>query len=641
MVISYSLFSDFDINLFKSGRHYNLYNKFGAHLVNLDGKDGCYFSVWAPSAASVFVIGDFNNWNEKSDLLNVRWDESGIWEGFIPGNFELINYKFLIISKRSHILLEKSDPFSRYCEIPPKKASVIINSDFEWTDFNWVSNRAKNGNKSIPNSIYEVHLGSWMRKTRDNEFLNYKELAYSLCRYVKDLGFTHIELMPIMEFPYDPSWGYQITGYFSPTSRFGSTDDFKYLINHFHKEGIGIILDWVPSHFPSDSNGLGFFDGSNLYEHPDMRKGYQPDWKSLIFNYGRNEVRSFLISNAFFWLKEFHIDGFRVDAVASMLYLDYSRNEGEWETNIYGGRENLDSISFIKELNSEISKNFEGIQTIAEESTAFPKVTSSVENGGLGFDKKWMMGWMNDTLNYFKRDTIYRKHHQNEITFSLSYAFTENFVLPLSHDEVVHGKASLLMKMPGDQWQKFANLRLLYGYMFAHPGNKLLFMGAEIAQINEWNFDASLDWHLLEIPLHKQIQDFIRALNKLYTSNPALYEKQFSPDGFEWINGGDTENCVINFIRKGNKPKDDIIVLINFSSNVISNYRIGLPRKGNLVEILNSDDPIFGGSGVVNNSKISSEKINWNGRECSTEVKLPPLAVTFFKYSTARKRNSL
>jgi 1,4-alpha-glucan branching enzyme len=641
MVISYSLFSEYDIDLFKCGKHYDLFNKFGSHILAKDGQVGCYFSIWAPSANQVFVIGDFNKWNRVSDLLNVRWDESGIWEGFIPGNFDFSNYKFLIISKNANIVLEKSDPFARFSEIPPKKASKVVNSKFLWSDSKWILNRILNKNKGLPNSIYEVHLASWRRSLPNNELLTYKEIAVSLCSYVKDLAFTHVELMPIMEYPYEPSWGYQITGYFSPTSRFGSVDDFKFFINHFHKQGIGVILDWVPSHFPSDANGLGFFDGSNLYEHPDIRKGYQPDWQSLIFNYGRNEVRSFLISNAFFWLKEFHVDGFRVDAVASMLYLDYSRNEGDWEPNIYGGRENLDSVSFIKELNSEISKNFEGIQTIAEESTAFPQVTTSVENGGLGFDKKWMMGWMNDTLNYFKRDTIYRKFHHYEITFSLSYAFTENFVLPLSHDEVVHGKASLLMKMPGDKWQKFANLRLLYGYMFAHPGNKLLFMGSEIAQVKEWNFDASLDWHLLEIPEHKKIQDYIRALNQLYTSNPALYEKQFSSDGFEWINGGDTENCVINFIRKGNNPKDDIIVLINFSSNVIQKYRIGLPRKGNLMEVLNSDNPIYGGSGVLNSKTINSEKIECNGREFSAEVQLPPLAVTFFKYPTVRKRNSL
>jgi 1,4-alpha-glucan branching enzyme len=640
MVVPYSLFTNYDIALFKCGKHFNLFDKLGAHFIEYKTIKGIYFAIWAPSASKVFVIGDFNNWNKTSDLLNVRWDESGIWEGFIPFNFKTGNYKFFIINKDGNVAFEKTDPFASHNETPPRTASKFSTSVFEWKDSDWVISRTANKNKNLPVSIYEVHLGSWKRNIQGNTFLNYKEIAVSLCNYVQNMGFTHIELMPIMEYPYDPSWGYQITGYFSPSSRFGNQDDFKYFVNYFHLQGIGVILDWVPSHFPSDEHGLGNFDGSNLYEHPDIRKGYQPDWKSLIFNYGRNEVRSFLISNAFYWLKEFHIDGFRVDAVASMLYLDYSRNDGEWEPNIYGGNENLESISFLKELNNEISNNFEGIQTIAEESTAFPRVTTSVEDNGLGFDKKWMMGWMNDTLTYFKRDPIYRKFHQNEITFSLSYAFTEKFVLPLSHDEVVHGKASLLMKMPGDEWQKFANLRLLYGYMFAHPGNKLLFMGAEIAQIREWNFDSSLDWFLLEDTKHKQIQDFVRSLNHLYTSNPALYEMQFSSEGFEWINGGDTENCVINFIRKGNNEKDDLIVLLNFSSNVILNYRIGLPRKGKLKEVLNSDNSIFGGSGVVN-CEIISEKVHWNGRENSAEVKLPPLAVTFFKYTTTRKRNSL
>ena len=629
-VKAFSLFTDFDINLFKAGKHYRLYEKFGAHSAEVDGVKGVYFSVWAPSARAVSVIGDFNYWNDKQHRLSVRWDESGIWEGFIPDAEEGMRYKFKIKS-HSHVETEKADPYAFFCEKPPHTASIVENIEgYKWKDKNWMSYRKDKNGLDKPYAVYEMHMGSWMRNEKD-EFLTYKELANKLVKYLTDMNFTHVEFMPVMEYPYDPSWGYQIVGYFAPTSRFGSPKDLMFLIDQLHKNDIGVIFDWVPSHFPSDDHGLGFFDGSHLYEHPDRRKGYHPDWKSLIFNYGRNEVRSFLISNAFFWLDKYHVDGLRVDAVASMIYLDYSREEGEWEPNEFGGRENLDAISFLKDFNQGVYENFDGIQTIAEESTAFPGVTKPVNLGGLGFGMKWMMGWMHDTLEYFSKDPIYRKHHQNEITFSLAYAFSENFVLPLSHDEVVYGKKSLLNKMPGDEWQKFANLRLMFGYMYSHPGTKLLFMGAEFGQSSEWNFAQSLDWHLLEYPPHKGLQTFLKDLNTLYKNTPALYEKAFSDEGFEWINFSENENSVISYIRKGHDEVNDIIVVCNFTSVVRKNYRIGLPRKGSLKQILNSDFKKYHGSGVSNSKKIKIERKDWDNRKYSTEITLPPLAIIAFK----------
>ena len=629
-VKAYSLFTDFDIDLFKSGKHYRLYEKFGAHSIELEDEKGVYFSVWAPSAKKVSVIGDFNYWNDKQHQLNVRWDESGIWEGFIPDIHEGMRYKFKIKSN-NNIETEKADPYAFFCETPPNTASIIRDvATYDWKDKDWMGYRKDKNGLDKPYSVYEVHLGSWMRNEA-GDFLTYKELAKKLVTYLKEMNFTHVEFMPIMEYPYDPSWGYQLVGYFAPTSRFGSPQDFMYLVDQLHKNDIGVILDWVPSHFPSDDHGLGFFDGSHLYEHPDHKKGYHPDWKSLIFNYGRNEVKSFLISNAFFWLDKYHVDGLRVDAVASMVYLDYSREDGEWEPNEFGGRENLEAVSFIKEFNESVLSTFEGVQTIAEESTAFPGVTKPVNIGGLGFGMKWMMGWMHDTLEYFSKDPIYRKYEQNVITFSLAYAFSENFVLPLSHDEVVYGKRSLLNRMPGDEWNKFANLRLLYGYMFTHPGTKLLFMGGEFGQSSEWNFAQSLDWHLLQYKPHKGLQTFVKDLNNLYKNTPALYEKGFSNEGFEWINFSDNENSVISYIRKGHDKVNDIIVVCNFTSVVRKNYRIGLPRKGSLTQILNSDYKKYYGSGISNSKKISIEKKDWDNRKYSAEITLPPLGMVAFK----------
>ncbi len=629
--IVHSLFTDFDISLFKAGKHYRLYEKFGSHPLTVNGIEGTYFAVWAPSAKQVSVIGDFNYWNGENHQLNVRWDSSGIWEGFIPHVGKGNLYKYKIHSNNNGYISEKADPYARRCEHPPKTASIVWDDTYKWKDTKWMKKRKKHNALDAPYSVYEVHLGSWKKQIEENRFLSYFELADDLVNYVKDMNFTHVELMPIMEFPYDPSWGYQLTGYFAPTSRFGYPEEFKYLVDKLHQNDIGIILDWVPSHFPEDAHGLGFFDGSALYEHPDKRKGYHQDWKSLIFNYGRNEVKSFLISNAVFWLEQYHADGLRVDAVASMLFLDYSREDGEWEPNEFGGRENLEAIAFLKELNEEVYRSFPDVQTIAEESTAFPGVSKPVFLGGLGFGMKWMMGWMHDTLEYFSKDPIYRKYHQNDITFSLAYAFTENFMLPLSHDEVVYGKNSILGRMPGDEWQRFANLRLLYCYMFTHPGTKLLFMGGEFAQYNEWNFQESLDWNLLEFEPHKNFQDFFKSLNSLYKSTPALYEKGFSNDGFEWISYDDHENCVMSYIRKGKKTEDNVVVVCNLAPTIRENYRIGIPSKGKLKEVFNSDTKTFGGSGVVNKSQITIKKTSWNGKDYSAEITLPPLAVTIFK----------
>ena len=638
-VILYSFFTEFDINLFKAGKHFRLYEKLGAHLTEVNGEKGVYFAVWAPSAKAVSVIGDFNYWIEGEHPLNIRWDESGIWEGFIPGVQKGSTYKYKIHSHHNDIKTEKADPFAFRCEHPPNTASIVWDSKHAWKDSKWMKKRKQVNRLDKPFSVYEVHLSSWMRNDSENRPLSYLELSKELTAYVKKMNFTHVEFMPIMEYPYDPSWGYQLTGYFAPTSRFGKPEDFMLLVEALHINNIGVILDWVPSHFPEDAHGLGFFDGSHLYEHPDKRKGYHPDWTSLIFNYGRSEVRAFLISNAVFWLDRYHADGLRVDAVASMLYLDYSREEGEWEPNEFGGRENLDSISFFKELNEEIYGSFEGVQTIAEESTSFPMVSKPTYLGGLGFGMKWMMGWMHDTLEYFKKEAVYRKHHQNDITFSMTYAFTENFMLPLSHDEVVYGKKSLLNRMPGDEWQRFANLRLLFSYMYTHPGSKLLFQGGEFGQGEEWNFEQSLDWHLLDYDYHKGIQSLVSDINQLYRKEPALHQKQFDAAGFEWIDYRDAENSVLAYIRKGNNSKDDVVIICNMTPVPRKAYRIGLPESGFFRLIFNSDDSKYSGSGFAVKKRYTSEEIKWQSRDQSITISLPPLGMIALKRVNSKEKS--
>ena len=627
-VITYSRFTDFDIDLFKSGKHYRLYEKFGSHVMNIDGVKGTYFAVWAPSAKTVSVIGDFNFWTEKEHQLQVRWDSSGICEGFIPGVAHGATYKYKIQSSHNNIVTEKADPYARRYEHPPRTGSIVYDYKPKWNDQQWMTSRKKNNALDAPYSVYEVHLGSWKRKLEENRSLSYHELSLDLVAYAKEMQFTHIEFMPIMEYPYDPSWGYQITGYFAPTARFGYPEEFQELVNACHNAGIGVLLDWVPSHFPEDAHGLGHFDGTHLYEHPDRKRGYHQDWKSLIFNYGRNEVKSFLISNALFWLDQYHIDGLRVDAVASMLFLDYSREEGEWDPNIYGGRENLEAIAFLKEMNEAVYLNYPDTQTIAEESTSFPMVSAPTSVGGLGFGMKWMMGWMHDTLQYFKKEPIYRRHHQNDLTFSMTYAFTENFMLPLSHDEVVYGKSSILGRMPGDEWQKFAHLRLLYAYMFTHPGGKLLMMGSEFGQHEEWNFNGSLDWHLINFTPHQGIQEVIKDLNKLYKKQKALHEKQFSEEGFEWISYDDHENSVISYIRKG--TDSHLVVVCNMTPVVRDHYRIGLPINKKYKLLFNSDEMKYGGSDRVVKKSFTPQGKDWQNRKQSIELRLPPLGVLVY-----------
>jgi len=628
--IAHSLFTDFDISLFKAGKHYNLFDLLGAHPMTLNGVQGTYFAVWAPSAKKVSVIGDFNYWLESDHALNVRWDGSGIWEGFLPGVGHGNLYKYKIHSHHNGEVTEKADPFARFCEQPPKTASIVWEEAYTWKDKTWLTKRKKTNQLDQAFSVYEVHLSSWKKKP-DGTSLTYEELARELVSYVKEMGYTHVEFMPIMEYPYDPSWGYQLTGYFAPSSRFGNPTAFKGLIEAFHKEGIAVLLDWVPSHFPSDDHGLGNFDGSHLYEHPDPRKGYHKDWKSLIFNYERPEVRAFLISNAVFWMQEYHIDGLRVDAVASMLYLDYSREEGEWEPNEFGGRENLAAQGFLKDMNLELYSRFEGIQTIAEESTAFPMVSRPTDIGGLGFGMKWMMGWMHDTLAYMKKDSVYRKYHHNEISFSLTYAFTENFMLPLSHDEVVYGKKSILGRMPGDEWQRFANLRTLYTYMFTHPGAKLNFMGGDFGQHDEWNFEKSLDWHLTQYSYHKGIQELVKDLNKLYKSAKALHQLQFSSEGFEWLSYDDSENSILSYIRKGKSKKDRFVILCNFTPTPHQAYQIGVPEGNSLSLVFNSDASKYGGSDFkINNEYLISENYS-HGKNQSVILRIPPLSTQVYK----------
>ncbi|NGM73169.1 1,4-alpha-glucan branching protein GlgB [Sphingobacterium sp. SGL-16] len=629
----FSLFTDFDISLFRSGKHFRLYEKFGSQTVFLDGRQGVYFAVWAPNAKKISVIGNFNGWNPYSHELYVRWDESGIWEGVIfnIGIGEVYKYR---IETYSGEILEKADPFSLTMEIPPKTASVVSTTWHQWQDDKWMRDRHERNRLDRPMSVYELHIGSWIRDPYNpDRLLSYREIAEKLVPYVKSLGFTHVEFMPIMEHPYYPSWGYQITGYFAASSRYGTPQELMYLIEQLHKNEIGVILDWVPSHFPGDAHGLYRFDGSALYEHEDIRKGFHPDWKSYIFNYGRNEVRSFLISNAIFWLDRYHIDGLRVDAVASMLYLDYSRNEGEWIPNEFGGRENLEAVYFLKEFNEAVYSNYPDVQTIAEESTSWPGVSKPTYDGGLGFGMKWMMGWMHDTLNYFKEDPIHRKYHHSQLTFSSVYAYHEHFMLPLSHDEVVYGKQSLVNKMSGDEWQKFANLRALYLFMYTFSGTKLIFMGGEFGQTSEWNVNQSLDWHLMVFPPHKGLFEFLKKLNATYKEQPALYEKAFSPEGFEWLELNDADNSVLAYVRKGHDRHNDLVVVLNLTPVVREGYRIGVPSKGNWEVIFNSDELEYFGSGV-NIGNIKSDAIHWMNQDNSVSLKLPPLGGVILKLTT-------
>ncbi|HEY8469350.1 MAG TPA: 1,4-alpha-glucan branching protein GlgB [Longimicrobiales bacterium] len=626
-----TLLTEDDVYLFNEGSHLHLYRRLGAHPITVEGVAGTYFAVWAPNAEEVAVMGEFNRWNRSSHMLRPR-GSSGIWEGFIPGVGQGDLYKYHIKSWYYGYRVEKADPVGFRHEEPPRTASIVWDLAYTWGDDEWMRERERRNAADAPISIYEVHLGSWMRVPEEGHRpLTYRELAPRLAEYVLKMGFTHVELLPVMEHPFYGSWGYQVTGYFAPTSRYGSPQDFMYFIDYLHQHGIGVILDWVPSHFPTDAHGLAFFDGTHLYEHADPRKGFHPDWNSLIFNYGRNEVRSFLLSSAMFWLDVYHADGLRVDAVASMLYLDYSREPGEWIPNIYGGRENLEAIAFLRRLNEEIYRAHPDVQTIAEESTAWPMVSRPTYVGGLGFGMKWDMGWMHDTLRYMSRDPIHRKYHHNDLTFRLLYAFHENFVLPLSHDEVVHGKGSLLGSMPGDLWQKFANLRALFGYMWAQAGKKLLFMGGEFGQWNEWNHEASLDWHLLQYETHQGVQRWVADLNRLYRSEPALHELDFQPAGFEWVDANDAESSVLSFLRRGRSPDDVILVVCNFTPVVRYEYRVGVPRGGFWRELLNGDAKEYGGSGVGNLGGVQADAIPFHGRPFSLSLVLPPLAVIFLK----------
>ena len=627
-----SLLSEHDIYLFKEGNHFKLHDKLGSHLMVADGKQGVYFAVWAPNAERVSVMGDFNGWDKGSHQLLPRWDESGIWEGFVPGIGNGANYKYHIASRYNMFSADKGDPFAFYWECPPKTASRVWDLEYEWKDSKWMEERHRNNALDAPFSIYEVHLGSWRRVPEEgNRYLTYRELAHYLADYVKEMGFTHIELLPVMEHPFYGSWGYQTTGFFAPTSRYGTPQDFMYMIDHLHQNGIGVILDWVPSHFPSDGFSLSYFDGTHLYEHEDPRKGYHPEWTSYIFNHGRHEVRNFLISSALFWLEKYHVDGLRVDAVASMLYLDYARNDGEWIPNIYGSKENLDAISFLKRFNEAVYSAHPDVQTIAEESTAWTMVSRPTYVGGLGFGMKWNMGWMHDTLKYFSNEPVHRKYHHNEITFSIWYAFYENFVLPLSHDEVAHGKGALLGKMPGDEWQSNANLRLLYGYMYGHPGKKLLFMGGEFGQWREWVHEESVEWHALEHRYHQGIQKWVKDLNRSYRNEPALHELDFTNDGFEWIDINDWEESVISFIRKGKSTGDIILVVCNLTPVPRHGYAVGVPRGGYWREVLNSDAEIYGGSGVGNAGGAEALQGEMHGRDHFLSLNLPPLGMLFFK----------
>ncbi len=620
-----------DLYLFNEGSHFRLYQKMGAHPRTVDGVKGTYFAVWAPAASGVFVMGDFNGWSKDRHPLHPQ-GSSGIWAGFIPGIGHGAAYKYHIVSHNHGYRVDKIDPLAFFHEVPPRTASIVWNLDYTWHDQEWMARRKDAIALTAPISIYEVHLGSWMHVPEDgNRYLHYREAASRLATHVKNMGFTHVEFLPLTEHPFYASWGYQTTGYFAPTSRYGNPQDLMFMIDYLHQQGIGVILDWVPSHFPSDEHGLGYFDGTHLYEHSNPQQGYHPDWKSAIFNYGRHEVRSFLISSALFWLDQYHIDGLRVDAVASMLYLDYSRKHGEWIPNQYGGNENLDAIGFIRRFNEEVYRNYPDVQTIAEESTAWSMVSRPTYLGGLGFGLKWDMGWMHDTLEYFRRESIHRQFHHDETRFRMIYAYHENFVLPLSHDECVHGKGSLLSRMPGDDWQKFANLRLLFGYMFGQPGKKLLFMGDEWGQGLEWNHDVSLDWHQADYPQHAGVLRWVADLNRVYREERALAEGDCHSAGFDWVDCHDAAASVLSWLRKSTTTGERILVVCNFTPVLRQGYRVGVPYGGWWKELLNSDATTYWGSGQGNRGGLHAEPQPWHGHPCSLMLSLPPLSALFFK----------
>ncbi|MDO8453629.1 MAG: 1,4-alpha-glucan branching protein GlgB [Sulfurimonas sp.] len=628
-----TLFSGYDIHLFLNGNHAKLYDKFGSHFMNREDKTGVYFSVWAPNAGSVSVRGDFNNYAPDAHPLKKREDDSGIWECFIEDVTNGVTYKYHIVSNFYNIIHEKSDPFSFFSEIAPKSASRVWDiENYAWSDKEWMSERYKYNAHNAPINIYEVHLGSWRRKADENDrYLTYMEVADELVPYLVQMNYTHVEFMPLSEYPYDGSWGYQVVGYFAATSRFGTPQELMYLINALHQSGIGVIMDWVPSHFAVDMHGLINFDGSALYEHANPKQGFHPEWGSIIFNYGRNEVRAFLISSAMFWLDKYHIDGIRVDGVASMLHLDYAREEGEWIANQHGGNENLEAVQFLQQLNHTTYGTFPDTVMMAEESTAWPMVTRPTDVGGLGFGFKWNMGWMHDSLKYFSYDPIYRQHHHQQLTFSMWYAYDENFLLPLSHDEVVHMKGSLINKMPGTLEDKFSNLRALYAYMIAHPGKKLLFMGCEIAQFAEWHYEQSLDWHLLEYPLHKKLNYMVSDLNALYKKEKALHLHDEKRDGFEWVNDADYQHNCISFIRKSDDADETILVVCNFSNQELSHYRVGVPDIGQYREIFNSQSGYYEGCNIGNTGVLNSEDISVDTRRHSISITMPPVGVLYFK----------
>jgi 1,4-alpha-glucan branching enzyme len=625
-----SLLSDDDIFWFNEGTHLRLFDKLGSHPGKRGREDGVYFAVWAPNASAVSVMGDFNGWSRGSNALAPR-ASSGIWEGFVEGMRAGETYKYHIVSQLNGYRVDKADPFAVSAEQPPKTASRVWDLGYEWGDSAWLAKRKERQSLTSPVAIYELHLGSWRHVSEGDRPMTYREIAQPLAEYVKWLGYTHVEFLPLMEHPFYGSWGYQTTGYFAATSRYGTPQDLMYLIDYLHQEDIGVILDWVPSHFPADEHGLSYFDGTHLYEHADPQRGFHPDWGSLIFNYGRNEVRSFLLSSAYFWLDKYHADGLRVDAVASMLYLDYSRKAGEWQPNQYGGRENLEAIDFLRRFNADMHGAFEGVLIVAEESTAWPMVSRPTYLGGLGFGLKWDMGWMHDTLQYMQREPVYRRHHHGELTFRMVYGYTENFVLPLSHDEVVHGKGSILTKMPGDEWQKFANLRLLYAYMMSQPGKKLLFMGSEFGQWREWAHDESLEWHLTAFDRHSGIQRVLRDLNSMYASEPALYEGDCEPFGFQWIEANDADRSVLAVMRRARNPDDVVLSVANFTPVPRHNYRVGVPFPGLWRELVNTDAEVYGGSGQGNFGGVEAAPVPYQDQQWSVMLTVPPLGAVFLK----------